>query len=307
MLIKVKAFVILVKITFQGNEVSVMKGKLFWASLLLISISWIVNAFYAQSKMLKEPIFLDHAIYKPVQHRDYLTFYYLTNANDDTSVSNVYFNGIYGYVIDDESSDPIQTFPHYALQKAMVELEVAFDYLQDGPLSNDEIQVTFSDGRGMTAPIGELTIYEYDTLDYTLSPKGGSGGGYWSMNWYEVEEDVTIEKIELNLSNHFAKYVTVKLNSPSIARAYDILNTGKETGIKLADLELPIALQEGENLYINWKFDPKLSGFIESSIVISGTTASGKPFTEESLLYSQQPYLENEDVLKIIEERENAK
>lgn len=41
-----------------------MRSKLFWASLLFISISWLMNVFYVQSKQLDESIFLDHAIYK---------------------------------------------------------------------------------------------------------------------------------------------------------------------------------------------------------------------------------------------------
>ena len=107
-----------------------MRGRIFWIALFLIGLSWILNSYYAYSKKLDEPIFLEHYIAKPVyEDNNYLTLYYLTNKNDDSHVSHVNFGGITGYVAredffdgfgfyENEYNPDIQTFTHYALSES---------------------------------------------------------------------------------------------------------------------------------------------------------------------------------------------
>ena len=66
-----------------------MRERYFWAAIGLIAISWIVNSLYAQSKQLKEPVFLDHYIETAMDDHNYITFYYLTNKNDRSRITYV--------------------------------------------------------------------------------------------------------------------------------------------------------------------------------------------------------------------------
>lgn len=279
-----------------------MKKKLFWGALLFISISWILNALYAQSKILKEPIFLEHNIHASIQDGNMITFYYLTNAKEDVFISSIHFENIGAYRIEDE---PIQNFPHYTLRQAIVEIDSSF---LDFPFTTDEAFISLSDGREMTVPIGELTFFENDinqTSPFITS--GSSGGDDWNMDWYKVDENITIESLELNVHENLRKYIEVKINSPSIAREYNIPGNGNQDGVLLEDLKMPVHLAESENLYIHRKINPVFIGSIQSSLTISGRTATGETFHQDSYIYSQQPDLNHKDVLKLVEERTDTK
>lgn len=279
-----------------------MKKKLFWGALLFISISWLLNAFYAQSKILKEPIFLEHNIRASIQDGNMITFYYLTNAKEDVFISSIHFESIGAYRIEDE---PIQNFPHYTLRQAIVEIDSS---VLDFPFTIDEAFVSLSNGRGMTVPIGELTFFENDVAQ--VSPfitSGSSGGNDRNMDWYKVDENITIEGLKLNAHENLRKYIEVKINSPSIAQEYDIPGNGNQDGIRLEDLKMPVHLAEGENVYIHWKIDPAFIGSIQSSLTISGMTATGETFHQESYIYNQQPDLDHKDILKLVEERADTK
>ena len=146
--------------------VSDLKGRIFWISLFLIGLSWISNSYYAHSKRLDEPIFLDHYIEKSVHEDSYLTLYYLTNINDDSHVSHVNFGGITGYVaradffddfgfgFDENGVIPdLQTFTHYALRELQIELnsfELEDALIEDSELIVHDIELFFSDGRDIT-------------------------------------------------------------------------------------------------------------------------------------------------------------
>lgn len=170
-----------------------MNGRLFWVALLFISGSWIVNTLYAQSKQLQEPIFLEHAIDTVVYEGSTLTFYYLTNTNDTSVVSSINLNGMRGYALENESAEPIQTFPHHSLRQVHIQMD-PFDIETnlDEPLTSDTAVVLFDDGKMLTPSIGEVTLRPNRLVNHVLTPLGGSGGNDWSMNWYEAEEDLTI-------------------------------------------------------------------------------------------------------------------
>ncbi|AOV06188.1 hypothetical protein [Sporosarcina ureilytica] len=290
-----------------------MNGRLFWVALLFISGSWIVNTLYAQSKQLQEPIFLEHAIDTVVYEGSNLTFYYLTNTNDSSVISSINLNGIRGYALENESAEPIQTFPYYSLRQVHIQMD-PFDIensLQDEPLTTNTAVVLFNDGKMLTTSIGEVTLRSEDQVNHTLTPIGGSGGNDWSMNWYEAEDDLTIESFSIDVSEAFQKFITVKIDSATAAKQFDPLPIKSDEqdipGIHLDELELPIEINKGENLYIYWAISPQFFGSIQSSLTLSGTTASGHPFTDQSPLYSQPLYLDNKDLQKIIQAKENAR
>ena len=74
-----------------------MRESYFWVALGLIAISWIANSFYAHSKQLKEPVFLDHYIETTMDEHNYVTFYYLANKNDRSRIRYVEMGDLHGY------------------------------------------------------------------------------------------------------------------------------------------------------------------------------------------------------------------
>lgn len=292
------------KLPQMGVEIN-LKSRLFWIALVFISVSWVANVLYAHSKQLQEPIFLEHEIDTKIHDGSHLTFYYLTNANDSSFITSITINGIHGYPLENEWAEPIQTFPHYVLRQVHIQIN-PYDIennLQEGPMTTQTLDVFFNDGKVLTTPIGNIAIRPDAPIDDTLIPLGASGGNDWSMNWYSAEETVTIESISM-IPEALQQHITVKIDATTLANDHDLSQKrflGQNmSGVAIEDLELPLEITEGENLYILWDVAPEFLGSIQSSLVLSGTTAAGKSFTLDSPLYSQMPYLEYKDVQKII-------
>ena len=165
-----------------------MKARFFWVALSLIGISWTLNSFYAHSKQLDEPIFLNHYIETTMQENTYLTFYYLTNKNDTSHVSFVNMGTVGGYIVGDHffyTPNLLdlneQTFTHHVLRSIQVEFNSS-DFetaVRDGDFSFDEMDVFFTDGREMTVPIGQVIVHP-SVQEETILTQWGSGGGTWN-------------------------------------------------------------------------------------------------------------------------------
>lgn len=269
-----------------------MKEKLLWGALFLIGVSWVFNAFYAQTKLLDEPIFLEHIIHTPIQNNNVLSFYYLTNAKDDASVANIFIDGVAGYSTYAESDETIQTFSHYVLKRAEIDFPMAS--FEGNTFSTNIMDISFDDGLTMSASIGELTFHPFQHTNSALIPKGSSSGDGGNLEWYEAEENIIIDHFSTHLDEGHEKDILLSVNAPSI-------DGSGENGVPLRNLELPISLNKGEHLYIHWQVDPNFLGYIESSLVISGTTEAGQPFEDGAFIYSQLPELSNEEVKKIVQ------
>lgn len=297
-----------------------MKGRFFWIALFLIGISWTMNTIYAHSKQLDEPIFLDHYIDTLIQEGSFLTFYYLTNKNDISNVSHVNIGDVTGYVSNDEfnfgfdydDNLNIGVFAHHALRSLHIELNPSEleSSLRDGSFTFNEIDVYFNNGKNMTAPIGEVVIHTDYPSDNPLSALGASAGDNWNIHYYNVEEALVLEDITINFDDTLQNQIFVKLDSvsnPTIENSTHenlINNNWNETpGIDILNIEFPYELVKDEKLYIYSQISPEFIGILESPIILSGTTTSGKTFTTYSPFNSQQPYLEQKDVNKIIKEK----
>ena len=303
-----------------------MRGRIFWLALFLIGLSWILNSFYAHSKQLDAPIFLDHYIAQPVyEDNNYLTLYYLTNINDDSRLSHVNFGGITGYVTQDDFFDDfgfyenefnpdLQTFTHYALREIRIELN-SFEF-EDVLKENDELivhemELFFSDGRDITVPIGEVILqHPYQNETGLSQPWGSSSNDNSSIFSFSAEESLTIDSIIFNFDEAIKDLIFVKidpLNTITLNNhiEYDlsINNWSEVPGIEIKDFKFPYELKKGEIFNLYTQISPNFFGSLESPILITGSTESGKPFTSYSLINNQQPYLEQKDVDRIIQAR----
>lgn len=285
-----------------------IKNKLFWGALLLISVSWVVNAFYAQSKKLDAPIFLAHAIDIELGRTNDLTLYYVTNVNDPSLISRISFNDVHGYVEDSQWDQAIQSSSHYALRQALITLDT-WDLQLEEKRTTETIDVFFNDGDRMTVPIGQITIQPEKPIGDVLDGLGASGSSDGeSIHWYQAKEAIKIEEISMAVPEDLQQYLTVRIDTPTLDQAPNPEEQEEQNkGVPLDELKFPIELQKDELLYIYWEVSPRFFGSIHSSLMLSGRTSSGNRFIESSPLYNQQPYFEKDMIRRFIDMKEVSK
>lgn len=288
-----------------------MKVRFFWGAIVVISLSFIINLIYAQSKRLAEPIFIDHYIEASVHQ--YPRFYYLTNRDDPTTVVNVVINDERVRVIqnndffsdDEEARDALneQTYNQYALRSFQI---AGDDFLpeeafEEGRFIFDEMTIYFSNGTELTTPIGLVILHETmddaDPLEsYAItSPK--EGGSIYS---YRSREDLEIGEFTGTFNDLLQNDLIIQLN---IDAPTEDDNLDTFTGTNLEDIDFPITLKENQLFQLYGKITSNLTGVIDFPLYISGITAKGEAFVSRAWLNNQQFYLEKNDIEQIIKKR----
>lgn len=288
-----------------------MKPRLFWIVLSFIGLSWIVNAMYAYSKKLDEPIFLEHYVETSIQDTTPLTFYYLTNKNDTSNISFINMNGVQGYIQQDgfffdeppSNYNTSQTFAHYSLRNVHVEfsqqdLEIA---LQNGDFISKEIDVFFTDGRIITVPIGKVIVRQTEPIHNALDTIEGTSGYDLNSFTYEAQKDLTIENITTNFQEELSNSIALKVQFSRNTSQYLNVDWDALQGMDVTTLNFPIELKQGE-IFTVYSQVASTNSYLEPTIIISGTTKNGMVFEDANKFY-QQPYLEQKDVNKIIQKK----
>ena len=295
-----------------------MKARFFWIALGLVGISWIANSIYAYSKQLDEPIFLDH--YINVELRDHLsvTLYYLTNKNDSSVVSSVAARDVSGYPEEQYFSDGQiqnrQTFNNHVLRSVTVnfnsyQLEQKTD---TKGYSFTEMDVFFTDGKKVIAPIGIVTIRPTSTERTPLEQVRSGASNYYQNSRYRATEPLTIETIKDSFQEVLRESSLIKIDSPntlSVSEPIDVevfspLEKEWATlpGLDSRNVQFPFVIKKGEKLNMYNSINPNFHAVLESTILISGTTEAGKTFST-TVGFIHQPYLEQKDVNDIIKEK----
>lgn len=290
-----------------------MKARFFWIALSLIGISWIANSIYAYSKKLDEPIFLDHYIETPLQESNYMTFYYLTNKNDRTTVTSVEAGEWVGYPHNYLSfGEPVynsQVFANHVLRK----IEVQFDtYLPESEHPEEftftEVDVYFSDGKKITAPIGMVKFRPFHFEESPLTQSSSTSGSYYNRARFSATEPLTVETISTSFQEVLQDKYLIKVhepNTPSVTKRVnnDSLNDWDDlTALDLKDITLPFNMETKDFLSLYDTIAPDFKAVLALQIHISGTTASGKSFSTTDT-YIHYPYLEQKDVNEIIKRK----
>ncbi|QTD40424.1 hypothetical protein [Sporosarcina sp. Te-1] len=281
-----------------------MKERVFWSLLGIVGISWITNYFYADAKRLEEPIFLDHYVETTI-NGNYLTFYYLTNKDDDSRVNYVRMNGVDGYVENDagfSTGGPanVQSFRHYVLRKINVAVNDASleSYAGDNDFKFNELEAFFSNYQDVKADIGEVVLKQPSTSESNnpLEPVswGGSNQGD-SFTGFNAHEPLQVESISMAIPQLNDRF-TFKLSGGEPAQ-----QTKDGKGLPLGELQFPIRLKSGQQLNVTTYFGHS-SDYVESSYAVTGITDEEETFQSSGTLLIA-PYLLQEDVQKIIKRK----
>jgi len=292
-----------------------VKGRFFWVALGLIGASWILNSMYAYSKQLDEPIFLDHYMDVVYQEHLYMTFYYLTNKNDTSSIVSMNAGDVRAYPTEQtygwNGINQIanrQTFNHYVLRSVNVEFYNPYGTRLDESFT--EMDVVFSDGRVVTVPIGHVMMQppnmEESPLEYTSS---GSSSNNFNQSYYRALEPLTIEAIESPFHDELQGDFAIKINTPKNpfeSRASDLAFQDAMSrewndirGLDVKDVSFPIHLKERDTFRVHSKFPTNSTKVLNMNIHISGTTESGEAFSTTTGIITQ-PYLEQQTVHELI-------
>jgi hypothetical protein len=290
-----------------------MNARFFWIALGLIGISWIANSIYAYSKQLDEPIFLDHYIETSIQDTFYLTFYYLTNKNDRTTVTSVSAGEWVGYPHGNhyfgEQVYNDQIFTNHVLRKIEVQFDTYLpesDHLEE--FSFTEMDVYFSDGKQITAPIGMVKLRPFHYEESPLKQSSSASGSYYNRAHYSASESLTVETITHSFQEVIQDNFLIKVhepNTPTVPRRVysNLKNDWDELPAQaLKNLALPFHMETNESLSVYSTIAPDFKSVLELQIHISGSTASGKSFSTTNS-YFHYPYLEQKDVNEIIKRK----
>ncbi|MGN7298915.1 hypothetical protein [Ferdinandcohnia sp. SAFN-114] len=304
-----------------------MKEKIFWISIVVIILSYIGNYLYFQSKQLDAPLFLEHYYELTLNHEDetMLTFYYVTNKSDSSSIDHVQIDGIEAYASSNMdfmwgSQEPQfeQEYTHHYLKA----LNVAFpmDFEGEGPLSFSEMEVQFSNGKTLLADIGEVILHkdtEYaNVLETHISSSSNQHREEKSM---VALEPVNIEEIEIPFKEELSDdiFIKVDLEQDKLSEL-EKLKTGANPpkwfdedrekewddlpGVTPNDDLLPFALEQKEWVRFFIQFNPARYSFFQFSIKLNGKTESGDEFVRE-LPIIDHPELNQKAINEIIEEK----
>ena len=144
----------------------------------------------------------------------------------------------------------------------------------------------------------------------SLTQWGSSSGDNWNILTYKADEALTIDSITFNFADVLQDQFFVKFDSTNTVTIPDQTHEELATnnwrdvpGIDIRDLKFPFELKKDEYFTLYTQTSPNFVGYLESSFVITGSTESGNPFTSYSLFHSQQPYLKQKDVDRLIQER----
>ncbi|SHF70602.1 hypothetical protein [Ornithinibacillus halophilus] len=312
-----------------------MKERILWIGIILIVISSVGNYIYFKSKQIEEPIFLEHYItsefYEDTEEI-IVTFYYLTNKDNPVTVQSANIDGFPIYTVNDgihiahgfysEQIEYQQEYTHQYLMAAHFEIPADADYLpmdDDGILSFQQITVHLSNGKTINADIGKVTIV--DAQEYHQGPldwrAGGSSSNHKEWTSLLAKESVIINEVvfpypeleeQIAIKINVDKDKSQELETNRTQNQIEQMHEGFDQewnnipGISLDEGVLPLELERNDWIEIYQQYDYDRSSVFEFEIQLKGQTNNGE-FVEK-LFVNDQPYLEQEDVDRIIDEKE---
>ncbi|WP_010676647.1 hypothetical protein [Bacillus timonensis] len=305
-----------------------MKEKIFWVSLAVIVLSYIGNYLFFQSKQLDEPIFLEHYYELAIneQEEPMLTFYYVTNKSDTSTVNFVRINGIETLSVANDDffmwnpQEPQyeQEFTHHYLKSVNVTFPAALE--GDGPFIFSDMEVHFSDGQTVLADIGKVILLSstdnHDVLETQISSSSNLHREEKSM---VALQPITLENFEIPFEEDLSDDILIKVElDQEKLRELEKLKSGSNPpnwfdedrdkeweelpGDLVSDNLLPFSLEQNEWIRIMFQYNPTRFSYYQFNIKIIGKTKSGEEFVRK-LPINDYPYLDQKAINRIIESK----
>jgi hypothetical protein len=313
-----------------------MKGKILCISISLIILSSIFNYTYYQSKQLVEPIFLKHFYETENYDENQLTFYYLANKQDLSNIDYVQIDGIqfYPYPQDEFSiwsdNNPIphhvQEFRHHYLRSVTIEFPKNSVPIKDGSTKDwtfEKMEVGFNGSPPIIANIGKVKFSpKTEHVNSLESRMSSSSNQHRSDHSFVATEPIIIEGIDIPFPE-LNKEIEIKVNlDQEKLKVLEGLRSGKEIpewfneslqsvwenveGLTINEEVFPFSLEQNDWIQISSYTNPAIISYHQFSLKVKGKTANGTDFTTRASI-SDQPYLDQNDVDKIISSMKGGK
>ncbi|WP_153732833.1 hypothetical protein [Sporosarcina obsidiansis] len=290
-----------------------MKVRLFWVIMALIGISWVANFIYAQSQKLEQPVFLNHFIDVRTYDNQYVTFYYLTNKEDQSFIQVVELGDIRGLPERVGSNDgvrEIDQFGRYSLREVTVQFSPEMSGTPTAPQRFTEMNVYFSEEKPTTYPIGQIVFHPWEEQVQPFTFVSTHAGIHMEER-VRIAEPIMIESVNNSFENELRDHLFVKLQSAQdfaseqTAYEYGDKEWNEVKGTDARAVKFPVKLKTDDWLAIKSFIDPELHAVLDMAIGLKGKTDTGEPFTVPAG-YMYYPHLDKQAVQTIIRERTGA-
>lgn len=313
-----------------------MKERILWLSISLIILSTVLNYIYYQSKQLIKPIFLTHFYETENYDENQLTFYYLANKQDLSNVDYVEIDGIQFYPHTQDAfsmwsdNNPIpqheQEFRHHYLRSVTIQFPKHSVPIKDGSSKEwtfEKMEVGFNGLPPITADIGKVKFSpRKEHINFLESRMSSSSNQHRSDHSFVATEPITIEGIDMPFPE-LNEEIEIKVNlDQEKLKVLEGLRNGKEIpewfneslqspwehveGLTVNEEIFPISLKQNDWIQISSYTNPELKSYHQFTLKVKGKTANGTDFTIRASI-SDQPYLEQNDVDKIISTMKGGK
>ncbi|MBS4192475.1 hypothetical protein KHA94_20165 [Bacillus sp. FJAT-49705] len=280
-----------------------IKTSFLYAGMAIVLLSLFGNYIVYKSSQLKEPIMLKH-YYHITNRGSILELHYIANLSNDIDIQWItipgFDDGLYG------QPSYSQTYTHYQLKTLHIKLDDRFmDLLNGKSFTFDQVTAHLSNGKNLTMPIGEITIFnpESSTLKVQSSGSSSDNSGFEIL---KADHDFEVTGLDLPFAEALESALSLKLHNARM----DLQEFNREKTIKdsipISSEPFPITVEKGKHFHINYKFsfaenDPHRFNFYRIDAKLQGKGQIGQEFTDTFYL-SYRPYLEEKDVRTIVKE-----
>ncbi len=295
---------------------------------MLILLSYIGNYLYFQSKQLDAPFFLEHYYEMTLNEEDEttLTFYYLTNKSDTSTIDFVSIDGIEAYatsnndffMFDSNTPQYEQEYTHHYIKAVHVSFHNTLVEQGEGPWSFSNIEVHFSDGETILADIGSVVLHKKTKSPSVLETRISSSSNQHTSETSLISlQPITIEELSIPFPIDLSEDILVKIDlDQEKLGEFETIMDGSDPpmwfeedkekawndlpGTLVSDEMFPLSLEQNEWIRFLMQFNPTRTSYFQFSIKLVGKTESGEVFVTE-LPIIDHPHLSQKEINKIVE------
>ncbi len=299
-----------------------------YIGILIIVVSSIINITYLSNLRLDEPVFFKHyyEMLLSKNNNGIIDFYYLTNADDNKRIVEIYFpyiNGNKDFIVRNSID---MNYKYYNVKKFEVIMPLNLDtYSQLGEeLNLRDAVVYFSNGNSIKADLGKIIIKKDDNnkKNYLDNVMTSASSNNTSKCIFKVKEPIIINSITTNLLDETKGQIKMKIvadDSNDIELIEDLHGNNPEKhelelnkknkeeveSIVFEDIKLPIPVKSMLNVYTEFNINEKDKqfNFYRVLLTINYETMNGEKGIKRLLNVNYNPFFTDENIRNFLKVR----
>ncbi|MFC7370297.1 hypothetical protein ACFQPF_01215 [Fictibacillus iocasae] len=290
----------------------------FYITIMAAVGIWAGNYAYFEAAQMNEPVFLDHYYETYSGEREYLTFYYLANKQDTSTINYVEFDGIALSGPEDPEviaqNEVVDEFQHQYIRSITLRIpDPPREKVKNGVWQFNTMTVYFSDGRTQIAEIGLVKVSPFPKKSPFEFPVGGG-----SNQNREGQEMLATENLQIDdITSTFPildNLLQVKFHNGkrSEDNSYEdfskTLNAdwSKIPGTLTPELTYPVLIKRNDTISMFVRPEKKLNVYVQCAIHLKGTDERGETVHGQFRI-QMTPELHAKDIQNIMAEKSSIK